>query len=252
MNHPDDLLAGYALGALDSADAAIVEEHVEECADCRAELAAYEPVRESLALSVDQVAPPPGLRSRALSAATRDGEAAGSGSPGAGRVSRRQGSLLRGPRWLYGVAAAFGALAIGLGAWNFALIQEMYRDQDVLAASQLAEMAEASDLQMIRFEGVAGGTLMATADGRRAYVSLLGLPPLPADRAYQIWIMDMEGGAESAGMLKPDARGVGSIWIDLPNGLPNVSLVGVTEEPVMGSDHPADEKLCIAEVQGPV
>lgn len=251
MNHPDDLLAGYALGALDSADAAIVEEHVEECVDCREDLAGYEPVRESLALSVDQVAPPPGLRARAMSVAARDNEVTGSEIQAAGRVSR-QGSFLRGPRWLYGVAASFGVLAIGLGAWNLALVQEMYRDQDVLVASQLAEMADASDLQMIRFEGVAGGTLMATADGRRAYVSLEGLPALPEDRTYQIWIMDMEGGSVSAGMLKPDARGVGSMWIDLPNGLPNVSLVGVTEEPVMGSDHPADEKLCIAEVQGPV
>lgn len=67
MTHEDArlLLAAYALGALD-AEVEALEEHVQHCELCRAELAAYTETTEKLGEAVYPIAPPAALRAAVL------------------------------------------------------------------------------------------------------------------------------------------------------------------------------------------
>ena len=59
MVHEDykEMIAAHALSALDAAKARALNEHLETCAECRRDLAEWEAVAASLALSADPVEP---------------------------------------------------------------------------------------------------------------------------------------------------------------------------------------------------
>lgn len=76
-----ELLPSYALGALEGDERAEVEEHLEACAQCAAELAAWRGTTERLADATPAVAPSPNARARVL-AAVAPGAAAAAGEPG--------------------------------------------------------------------------------------------------------------------------------------------------------------------------
>lgn len=61
-NHVIELLPGYVLGCLDEEDLILVSEHLTVCADCQAELYAYQAITDELALALPTAAPPPSLK----------------------------------------------------------------------------------------------------------------------------------------------------------------------------------------------
>src|SRR5215213_7421349 len=61
-----EMLAAYALGALETAEARLLEEHLASCDDCSAEVAEWRETGSALALSTELVEPSPQLRSRIL------------------------------------------------------------------------------------------------------------------------------------------------------------------------------------------
>jgi anti-sigma factor RsiW len=67
-----DLVAPYALGALDGAERTRFEEHLAACPTCRAELPGLRGAAAALALDVDEAEPRPGLRGRILIAAREE------------------------------------------------------------------------------------------------------------------------------------------------------------------------------------
>lgn len=71
-----ELLAAHALTALDAAEAASLEAHLVSCADCRAELNAWEATTALLALEAEPVEPPAQLRASILASVREDREAA--------------------------------------------------------------------------------------------------------------------------------------------------------------------------------
>jgi anti-sigma-K factor RskA len=80
-----ELLAAHALTALDAAEAASLEAHLVSCADCRAELNAWEATTALLALDAEPVEPPAQLRESILASVREDREA---GETREDRVSR--------------------------------------------------------------------------------------------------------------------------------------------------------------------
>jgi anti-sigma-K factor RskA len=64
--HREDDVAAYALGALEPAEAETFRAHLETCASCRQELAAFQRVVDTLPLSVPAHRAPTGLRRRVL------------------------------------------------------------------------------------------------------------------------------------------------------------------------------------------
>src|SRR4051812_15948156 len=92
----------YALGVLAGAERSAFEAHLNECADCMADVRAFLPVSAALAQGVAPHDPPPALRRRIL-------EAAGA-TP---RSPRRAGAVAP---WL--AAAAMLLLTAGLGIYT--------------------------------------------------------------------------------------------------------------------------------------
>ncbi|TMJ10864.1 MAG: hypothetical protein E6G98_06495, partial [Bacillati bacterium ANGP1] len=61
-----ELLAAFALHALDRDEEQAVSAHVQSCDRCRSELASWQEVTGQLGSAVRQVTPPPGLREAVL------------------------------------------------------------------------------------------------------------------------------------------------------------------------------------------
>src|SRR5262245_40402625 len=61
-----EFAAPYALGALDRVESAEFEQHLETCAECRAEVQSFQKAADRLAQGVTPAAPPPELRERVL------------------------------------------------------------------------------------------------------------------------------------------------------------------------------------------
>ena len=66
LEHPE--LAGWALGTLDSDDAAAFRQHLQTCEQCQTEVAEFTPVARSLALAAPAVEPPVGLELKVVAA----------------------------------------------------------------------------------------------------------------------------------------------------------------------------------------
>lgn len=154
------LIAVVALGAATEQEIADVERHAATCSDCRDELDGLRAATTGLALDVPQLDPPAALKRKVL-AAVHDGSVR-RGRAGPGRPW---------PRFALwpAAAAAFGALAIGLFAWNVSL-----RGGD--SAREIAFVGA----------GGASGKVVITDDGT-AVMRITGLPALAASQGYELW-----------------------------------------------------------------
>lgn len=116
-SHPRESLGAFALGHLDDAERALVQAHLDGCAECRAEVAEIAPLRAHLDRLDPEVfatapTPPPDLGDR-LFAALADERAVRDADELAAR--RRVGRDRASSRVRLGVAAAALVLLAGLG-----------------------------------------------------------------------------------------------------------------------------------------
>ncbi|MFN2462297.1 MAG: zf-HC2 domain-containing protein, partial [Candidatus Dormibacteria bacterium] len=112
----DELIAAFALGAVEDAEATLVRRHLPECPECQDTLVRMTEVVAVLPLSLEEVAPPEDLKSRVLArvsgtavsipAGAADAEVQGL-QPGEGKLL----FLRRVPAWAP-VAAAAALLAV--------------------------------------------------------------------------------------------------------------------------------------------
>jgi hypothetical protein len=71
------------------------------------------------------------------------------------------------------------------------------------------------------------------------------LPPLPAGRTYQLWVLTADPVPTSAGLLKPDGTGrVTAVFITPPD-LPRPVAMAVTIEPEGGVPAPTGDKYLV-------
>ena len=67
-----EMIPARALSALDAAEAQALNEHLENCAECRKELEEWQATAATLALTADPVEPSPAVRERILSEVRKD------------------------------------------------------------------------------------------------------------------------------------------------------------------------------------
>src|SRR6188474_3129168 len=74
MVHDDykEMIPARALSALEAAEAQALNEHLENCAECRKELAEWEATAASLSLTAEPSEPSPAVRERILSEVRKD------------------------------------------------------------------------------------------------------------------------------------------------------------------------------------
>jgi anti-sigma-K factor RskA len=224
MNLParDDLhlLAGaYALDALDDLERQRFEQHLPTCPSCQEDVASFADATASLATAAATPAPA-SLRNRVLTAveATRQVSVRG----------RRPTPVSSAVRYL-SVAAAVLLLVVG-GAMG----AKQFRQNRQLSAR--AAIVEAGDARMSHLTGGAGDIQVTYSASHGASLLVAdGLPPAPANRAYELWII-VDGKPEPSVTFQTNGKGHAVVKINrVP---PAGSVLAITEEPSGGSATP--------------
>ncbi|HXA43685.1 MAG TPA: anti-sigma factor [Candidatus Solibacter sp.] len=231
-----ELLAPYALGAVSTAEADQVREHLPGCEICRMDLARLSEVVSALPLAVDEAQPRARLKQQILgiargdaAAAARFGEADLPINPGPAihlpgeRSARFWRSV---PRW--GPVAAAAAIAALLLTWNLQLQTQVNNSRDLAARS-------VATAPMKSRSGGDVGQITYLAQQHVALVSLRGMVAPAGGRTYEVWIVDAHGRATPAGIFLPD--GDGSKLLVLTQDIGRKSIA-VSEEPAGGSAQP--------------
>jgi anti-sigma-K factor RskA len=209
-----DLVAPYALDALDEDERRRFERHLEGCERCAADLEELREAATALAYGAAGPPPPPALRERILTAAR---------SERTNVVPLRRRFLL--PATAVAAAAAACA-AIGLGLWANSLRDSL--DDERTARRQeeraLVELLSEPGVEQIRLSG-ADGTLLVGSD-RDAALLLENLGPAPEDHDYHAWVIE-------AGRPRPAGRftaGQRRLVFMLTRPVPRGAIVAVTVE----------------------
>jgi len=243
------LLAGaYALNAVSGPDQARFERHLAGCEQCRLEVRGFAETAARLGAS-QAVQPRPGLRDQALRAAgqTRQlppgpGLRPGRARRGAATARARRRRPGRGP-WPRLVAAGVAAavLAVAAVAGVTALRDEHRISLDQASGHELAAVLSAPDVVMLTSKVIGGGkvTVLMSHHMRALVFAVAGLPPLPAAKGYELWLIGPSGsrpqGMLPAGQAKPM----------MVAGLADGDQVGVTVEPRDGSAQPTTRPLLL-------
>ena len=230
-----DNLAAYALGALDAKETSALEAHLRTCDDCRLELADYQRVSTGLLTALPPQKPSPKLR-RSLQK----------------RLAGEVESVRPRFNWSLNRTLITGALVllIGLNIVSVFEVLTVKNEQAELnkqyGSNQTAiAMLAYPSTQSFTFDqnGISGSLLV---DKTRNMVGVFAwhLPPTPAGKTYQMWLIDPQGERTSGGFLIPDTDQpfVMSI-IRSPLPLTGFTGMGVTLEPAGGSPKPTGEKI---------
>ena len=223
------LTGAYAADALDPAERDEFELHLQECADCRQEVAELRATAARLAGASFEM-PAAALRDRVLSEVGRTRQ-----EPP--RLDRRIGQPEPQRSWWAqpaSLAAAFFLVAaLGLGA--LAGVQWQRADRAEQRADRIAAVATDPDRVETSADAAAGGSGTVIAADDVAVFRTEGLPELPADRAYQLWLINDEG-ATSVGVL-----GRGGDLEEVMDDVSGADSVGLTVEPASGSEQPTGD-----------
>ncbi len=213
MTHAHDesmleLAALRAIGALDADEAELIDRHMAECGQCRAEFARASAAGAALALGT--ATPPPAyLRERVLASAVK---------------IRRLRPWYRRAQVQGAIAAA--VVAVVAGSW---ILAHRTAPESRWAAHCTAQNADCG---------------MVIASGGVLRLDVHGLPSPPAGKVYQAWIIPpkQEPLPEPTFAVSPD--GSGSVqMIAVPE---KGDVVAVTVEPLGGSKAPTSKPILVA------
>jgi anti-sigma-K factor RskA len=249
-------LPDFVLGKLDETSLRRVDRHLDICPTCRRELANAMDVLGSLA-----VTPPPAawVRGAILQHADAEHQPAvrqeiapsiaiaepqATGAIGRSPVSatshrRLMPSGQPAPRWAL-VAAAAVLLVTGLAGWGYEQrnISADMPLQDNPMSTLVDESTTAYPLDDSDLPVSATGVLFAEPQGREVYLVANGLPALPRDQRYQVWLFTTDDQQLSAGLLTVGADGDLRAFLETPAPFANYVGVGLTAEPESGSAVP--------------
>ncbi|HET6870657.1 MAG TPA: anti-sigma factor [Solirubrobacteraceae bacterium] len=210
--------AAYVLGALEPAEAEAFRRHIDECAACRDEVAAFEEITEALPASTGHSEVPRDLRRRVM----REVRATPKTAP-ARRATTVRAPTRFSPAW-------GGAVAAGVVA--------------VIVAIVLVSSGGSGGTRTV--QASVGSAELRIANGHADLV-VHRLPPLPAGRIYEMWVQRGSSPPTPTGTLF-STRSDGSANVGVAGGLNGVSRVMVTQEPAGGTPAPTSAPLIVAPV----
>ncbi|KJK43658.1 hypothetical protein UK23_32275 [Lentzea aerocolonigenes] len=240
------LSGAWAMNALDDNENKAFEQHLRECESCAAEAAELRETAARLG-AVTEHAPPPALRARVLAVAAQTRQLPPATPPSETRAS----AVLAERRWLkrLGVLAAAASVlaAVALGTQAVRSNNELSREVDALRQvtaeyNQLAALMSSPGATTVSRSVEHGGTGMAVYAPSQNKVLFLagGLPQLPADRSYQLWVVAADG-PQSAGVLPTG----GKLPPMVMEALAGTEKLALTVEPRGGSKGPTTAPLVV-------
>jgi anti-sigma-K factor RskA len=223
-----ELIPEFAFGTLDANEADMVKQHLETCAACRQDLAAFESVVDALSLAAPSVDPSPQLKSRLFDRIESSQAAEVTASPSWWQsVTGRFQEFLAGPRWQ--PALLLAAIAIVVGAVYFwQQNRQVQPEQYALTATEAAPGAQ--------------GLIEVAANGRDATLSVSGLPLLSPEEQYQLWLI-VDGQRASGAVFSVAEDGTATVPIDSERPLSEFGAFGITIEPAGGSPGPTGQRV---------
>lgn len=242
------LSGAYALDALDPAEAAAFEGHLDSCESCRDEVRSF---RDAVAVLADDAATPPPerLRTSVLSAISevrplpplvdRDTATTVATAPVDDLADRRAARARRTPTWLVVAAAVLAVVAAG-GLWRSVSLQQQLTSVTALAAD-VSAVITSPDATTVSGEVAGSGraAVVLSASSGKAVLVTDGVPPAPAGKTYQAWFITSDGKATSAGLV-PSGDHAAVLLDGSPSG---AATVGVTLEPAGGSSQPTTKPV---------
>ena len=212
-----ELIAGYALDALDEADRARAKELLETSEEAREELRAFTDVAAGLATAATGPAPRPELRDRIVDAASAEGQ-----------------NVV--PVLAVGAALAACA-AIAAGVWGLSVSSDLDDTRLALARERAAASILADPVTQSTLTGNTGR--LVVGDEGRAVLVLSDAAPVPAGKSYQMWVID-DGQPVSAGLFR---AGQGIVAVPVDGQVEQGSVVAVTIEDDEGATAPSGEPV---------
>ena len=170
-------------------------------------------------------------------------------------IRRRQQPTWR-PRWAFLLTAANVVLCLSVGWWTWqvqreaALVHQRWQDVQRQLALQrqaftliTAPEARPVVLRSDKADSRARGLLLLKPDDPHAVLIVQDLPPLPQDRAYQVWLGWGDRQRDNGGVFRVDEQGFGLLYITAPQPFTTYQRVGITEEPAGGSPGPTSPRV---------
>ena len=218
-------IGAYLLGALTDLERQAFERHVAGCAECRDELERLRPAADALPRSVEQVEPPPGLKTSVMEVVESEARER-SGAPAARQRAPRR---IRLP-WLTGFRPALVAAALVLGLLAGFGVAQLGGDARTVAATiDENRLPDAS------------GSLRIQGDGEEgAILTVHGMPPAGGERVYQAWLQ-RDGTMLPQPTFEVGADGGGAVAV--PDDLSGAEAILVTREARGGARAPSEQPL---------
>lgn len=256
-----DLVGAYAVDALPAEERRFFERHLDDCDECRSEVAELQ-VTASLLGTAAWEAPPPGLRDQVLAAvAVTPQEAASPAQPAEGGQ--------RADEWA--VRAPTGAAPTAAAPTTWTARERLRQLLPAVAAvivlgvagvtvvvtqtgggpgpdEQLAALVSAPDARIVDLAAPEGATARFVWSAEREEGIFLtdGLEAPPRGQAYALWVIEGESPPALVGMFEPDADGHARHPISDPSAGP--VTVAVTVESEEGVEAPTSEPIIVGEV----
>src|ERR1044071_8700949 len=238
MVHEDykAMIPARALSALDATEERALNEHLENCDECRKELEDWQATAATLAVVADPVEPSPKVRERILSEVRKDLSTAEviPFRSTSRNIWRSFGSL--------GAMAAvvlLTALIVGLVVlWR----QNLSMQNELARSREFVELVTTPGARVSELKGIdlgAGATASLAYDQNgRAMLMANKLPDPPKGKAYQLWFIVGNKPPMPGKTFSPDNTGKGMLKDQMPREAMDSAIFAVTMEPEGGSSAP--------------
>jgi len=249
----DQDLALYALNELTGTERQEFEQHLETCVACRREVQNLRTDMGLFALSSTGPRPPARSKDRLMRAVAAEPRGVAARAP--------ERPVRRGLSWALIPAVVALALLFAVGnLWrengelhdNLSKMAGLYQN----TTAQLAQAEE--KLRLLSAPDAMQVSLSPQSDPRKPHATTIyspsqkrlmlvatGLTALPPGKAYELWLIPMEGAPMPAGMFKPDEHGNAKMVDHVMQQGVLAKAFAVTVEDETGSDKPTSPILIV-------
>jgi len=237
MVHDDykEMIPAHALSALDAAEEQALNEHLENCAECRKELEDWQATAAALSLTPDPAEPSPQVRERILSEVRKDL------SPSEPEVIPFRSTSKRNIWSSFGSLGAiaavvlFAALCIGLAVlWR--------QNKELERSKEFVELVKTPGARVSELSGTEPGrsatAKLAYDRTGRAILMASKLPSVPQGKAYQLWFIVGNKPPMPGKTFVPDSAGNAVLKDEMPREAIDANVFAITVEPERGSTSP--------------